>query len=142
MALFSELEGWSRLDADFRHDMRDGVNLLGAAEKHILWKNRLGHHVQGSIREPVEGILVGQSGICQLGSWLNGVASELLRELPEFEQLQQAHQRFHHLGGQIIEKLQVGHREQAAVIFRNEYNQALRHVIQGLTGLNKHLQGD
>lgn len=142
MALFSELDGFFRRDADFRPDVRDKVNLLGAAEKHILWKNRLGHHVQGSIREPVEGVLVGQSGICQLGMWLSSVESELLRELPEFEQLHHAHQRFHQLGGQIIEKLHVGHREQAALVFKNEYNQALRHIIQGLTSLNKYLQGD
>lgn len=140
MALFSEVQGIFRFDADRKRDLREKVNLLGAAETHILWKTRLGHHVQGSIREPVEAILVGQSGLCQLGMWLNGAEFELLRSLPEFDQLRDAHQKFHQLGAQIVEKLQLGHRDEAAQIFKNEYNQSLRRIIQSLTHINQHLQ--
>lgn len=142
MALFSDMKGFFRFDEDRKRDVRDKLNLLGAAEAHILWKNRLGHHVQGSIREPVEAILVGQSGFCQLGMWINSAESELFRGVPEFDQLHEAHQKFHQSGALIIEKLQAGQRDQAVQIFKNEYNMALRRIIQALTSINKHLQQD
>lgn len=118
---------------------RKELNLLGAAEAHILWKARLGHHIEGNIREPLEHVLVGQSGFCQLGCWISGPELEPFRELPEFDQLKESHRQFHQFGGLIVEKLKAGERSAAREIFRNEYNQALRAIIQALTGINRHL---
>lgn len=118
---------------------RKELNLLGAAEAHILWKARLGHHIEGNIREPLEHVMVGQSGFCQLGCWISGPELEPFRELPEFDQLKESHRQFHQFGGLIVEKLKSGERSAAREIFRNEYNQALRAIIQALTGINRHL---
>ncbi|OGS90692.1 MAG: hypothetical protein A2061_03360 [Gallionellales bacterium GWA2_59_43] len=59
--------------------------------------------------------------------------------MPEFEQLKEAHRQFHQFGGQVVERLKAGERAAAREIFRNEYNQALRAIIQALTGINRHL---
>lgn len=130
------------LGFDEKRVLRNGLNLLGAAEAHILWKARLGHHIEGNIREPLEHVLVGQSGFCQLGCWINGPELEPFREMPEFEQLKEAHRQFHQFGGLIVDKLKVGERSAAREIFRNEYNQALRAIIQALTGINRQLQSN
>ena len=119
--------------------MRDRLNLLAAAEAHVLWKSRLGHHVQGDIRESLESAPLGQDGICQLGNWINGSVFEPFCELDEFKQLNEAHQQFHRFGELIVEKLKEGDRSGAGAIFNNEYSQSLRSIIQSLTELNKHL---
>lgn len=138
MTLLAEVKGFLGLNAQ-PVSYRD-LNLIGAAEAHILWKARLGHHIEGHAREPLESTLVGQGGFCQLGCWISGPELEQFRELPDFAQLSSAHQQFHHLGTLIIEKLRAGERAAAREIFRNEYNQALHAIIQALTGISKHLQ--
>lgn len=142
MALLAGMKDFFGFDYYHKRNLRERLNLVGAAEAHILWKSRLGHHIQGTIREPLEAALVGQEGFCQLGSWINGQEFMQFRELPEFVQLRDAHQQFHHLGRLIIEKLKVGDRTAAEAIFRNEYNQSLRLIIQALTEINKRLHED
>lgn len=137
MALMAGVKDFFGFD-DVRASRND-LNLLGAAEAHILWKARLGHHIEGNIREPLEHVLVGQSGFCQLGCWIAGSELEAFRDTPEFAQLEEAHRQFHQFGGLIVEKLKAGERAVAREIFRNEYNQALRTIIQALTGINRRL---
>ncbi len=119
--------------------MRDRLNLLAAAEAHVLWKNRLGHHVRGDSRESIEAAPLGQDGICQLGNWINGSVFEPFCNLDEFKQLIEAHQQFHHFGDKVIEMLKAGDRSGAGAIFNNEYSQSLRSIIQSLTEINKQL---
>jgi len=123
-----------------KRELRSRLNLVAAAEAHILWKTRLGHHVQGSIRESLDSAPLGQDGICQLGSWINGSVLEPFCELEVHQQLSDAHRQFHQFGALIIERLKAGDRGSAAEIFRNEYNQSLRQIIQALTVINKRLQ--
>lgn len=140
MALIANMKGFLGFDAQQRHELRGSLNLIAVAEAHILWKTRLGHHVRGSIREPLESALVGQDGICQLGNWINGSAFEPLRGSPVYQQLHNAHRQFHQMGAFIIERLKTGDRSDAERIFVNEYSQSLRHIIQSLVEINKILQ--
>lgn len=118
------------------------LNLLGAAEAHILWKTRLGHYIEGNAYEPLEHVLVGQGGFCQLGCWIGGPELAPFRGLAEFDQLAEAHRQFHHYGNMIIERLRRGDHRLARDIFRNEYNQALRQVILALSVINRGLHAD
>ncbi len=138
MALMAEVKSFMGLNVN--PASYDELNLLAAAEAHILWKARLGHHIEGHLREPLEMMLVGQGGFCQLGYWIDGPELKPFREMPEYAQLKEAHRLFHHLGGLIVEKIKSGERGDAREIFRNEYNQALHAVIQALTGINRHMQ--
>lgn len=142
MALFSDVKGFFRFDTDRKRDLRDKFNLLGAVETHVMWKDSLGNYVQGSMSGPVEAILAGRCETCELDLWLNSAECELLRGMPEFAQLHESHQKFHQSGALIVEKLQAGDRNEALLIFKSEYNQALRRLIQALTNINKHLQED
>lgn len=142
MALLAGMKDFFGFDYYHKRNLRERLNLLGVAEAHILWKTRLGHHVQGNIREPLEAALVGQDSFCQLGNWINGPEFAQFRDLTEFQQLDEAHRQFHQLGRVIVEKLKVGDRNGAETIFRNEYNQSLRRTIQALTEINKLLQQD
>lgn len=138
MTLLAEVKGFLGLSA--QPVLHRDLNLIGAAEAHILWKARLGHHVEGHTRESLENVLVGQGGFCQLGCWIAGPELEPFRELPDFARLSNAHQQFHHLGTLIVERVRAGERAAAREIFRNEYNQSLHAIIQALTTISKHLQ--
>ncbi|HYR05055.1 MAG TPA: CZB domain-containing protein [Gallionella sp.] len=128
------------IDRFRKRELSGRFNLIAAAEAHILWKTRLGHHVQGNIRESLESAPLGQDGVCQLGSWINGSVLEPFCEPEVHRQLSEAHKQFHQLSVLIIERLKAGDHSDAAAIFKNEYNQSLRHIIQALTEINKHLQ--
>lgn len=140
MAVSVGVQNFLDLGVQPKREMRSRLNLVAAAEAHILWKTRLGHHVHGSIREPLESAPLGQDGICQLGSWIKGSVFEPLRGSDVYQQLSDAHQQFHQMGALIIEKLKAGDRNGAEKIFLNEYSQALRHIIQSLIEINKILQ--
>lgn len=140
MAMLSGVKDFLGVDRSRKRELRNRLNLVAVAEAHILWKTRLGHHVQGNIRESLDSAPLGQDGICQLGIWINGSVLEPFCDLEVHRQLSEAHQQFHQFGTHIIEKLKAGDRAGAAAIFRNEYSQSLRHIIQALTEINKHLQ--
>src|SRR3989338_9015738 len=142
MTLVANIKGFLGFNMQQRHELRGRLNLVAAAEAHILWKTRLGHHVHGSIREPLESAPLGQDGICQLGNWINGSVFDPLRGSDVYQQLSDAHQQFHQMGALIIEKLKAGDRNGAEKTFLNEYSQALRHTIQSLIDINKILQED
>jgi hypothetical protein len=140
MALLADVKDFFGVNHAQKRELRGRFNLVAAAEAHILWKTRLGHHVQGNIRESLESAPLGQDGICQLGSWINGSVLEPFCEPEVHQQLSEAHRQFHQSGALIIERLKAGDRSGAAAIFRNEYNQSLRQIIQALTEINKCLQ--
>ena len=116
------------------------LDLVGAAEQHVLWKNRLGHHIKGDLEEDLEEVQVGQSGICQLGAWLKGAELHALRDTQAFRELDIAHAVFHEFGSDIVKQLKQGNRTEAASIYRNEYNLAMQHIVQALTKINQLLQ--
>ncbi|HEU0282976.1 MAG TPA: CZB domain-containing protein [Gallionella sp.] len=140
MALPIDIKDFLGVGRYQKRELRSRLNLVAAAEAHILWKTRLGHHVQGNIRESLNSAPLGQDGICQLGSWINGSVLEPYCEPEVHQQLSEAHQQFHQFGSLIIERLKAGDRSDAAAIFRNEYSQSLRRIIQALTTINKCLQ--
>ena len=134
------MTGFLNIGVSLKRDMRDRVNLITAAEQHVLLKTHLGHHVYGRTRETLDSSIYGHDGLCQLGSWINGWVFEPLRGSDAYKQLSHAHQQFHELGASIIEKLKAGDRGGAEAVFRNEYSQSLHHIIQALTEINKHFQ--
>lgn len=140
MALIAEVKDLLKFD-NYHRDKRDNkLDLLGVAEAHILWKTQLGHYVQGHIQMPPESASVGQDGICQLGNWIKGSEFEPFRELPEFHQLREAHCQFHQSGEIVMNNLRSGDLHTAGEVFRKEYSQSLRGIINALTVLSKRLQ--
>ncbi len=123
-----------------KNEVRAERNLVGAAEQHVLWKNRLGHHIKGNIKEAMEVGLVGQSGICQLGAWIKGAEFHELRGTQAYRELDFAHALFHEHGAEIIERLTLGDHAGADALYQGEYTLALQHIIQALTKINLLLQ--
>lgn len=140
MALLSGAKDFFGFDHYHKRDMLDRLNLLGAVEAHVLWKTRLGHHVRGDIREPLEFALVGQDGVCQLGNLINDPVFQPFHGSDVYQRLSEAHRQFHESGTAIIENLKEGDRSGADAIFRNEYSLALRNIIESLTGISRLLQ--
>ncbi|MDP1872309.1 MAG: CZB domain-containing protein [Gallionella sp.] len=131
----------AELDCRCKRDLRDRLNIVAAAEAHVVWKNRLGSHVHGVSHEPLGAALLGQDGVCQLGGLINGAAFAIFRDMEEFWQLNEAHQKFHQLASVVIEKLKGGDVSGAEALFENEYSLACRDVIQSLSAINRQLQG-
>lgn len=123
-----------------KRDMREQLDLVGAAEQHLVWKNLLGHYIQGHISEGLESGLVGQSGICQLGTWIKGAQFDALRATQAYRDLDVAHALFHEFGSSIIKKLKLGDRAEADSIFKNEYSQSMQHIVLALTKINQLIQ--
>lgn len=140
MTLLTGVRDFFGIEHSRKRELRSRLNLVAAAEAHILWKTRLGHHVHGNIRESLDSAPLGQDGICQLGNWINGSVLEPFCELEVYRQLSEAHRQFHQFGALIIDRLKAGDRTGAAAIFRNEYSHSLRQVIQALTEINRYLQ--
>lgn len=131
----------AELDCRCKRGLRDRLNIVAAAEAHVVWKNRLGSLVHGVSHEPLGAALLGQDGICQLGALINGAAFEAFRDMEAFWQLSEAHQKFHQLASVVIEKLQDGDVGGAESLFENEYSLACRDVIASLSAINRLLQG-
>lgn len=141
MALLSEVKDFFGFEHHHKRAVRGGFDPITVAEMHVLWKTRLGHHVQGNICEPLELSLVGQGGACQLENWLNDLASEPFYKTGSYGQLNEAHQQFHQVGASIVEKLKAGDHAGADALFKNEYSQSLQRIIWSLTEINRHIQG-
>lgn len=125
-----------------RQGLRDRLNIIAAAEAHVVWKKRLGSHLRGAANEPLGGALLGQDGVCQLGRLISGAAFAEFQDMEEHRQLRVAHDAFHSCTSAVIEKLNAGDRAGAEAIFENEYSRALHDIIQSLSAINRLLVGE
>lgn len=127
--------------ADFdgyaKRGLRDRLNIIAAAEAHVVWKNRLGNHVRGVSHEPLGAALLGQDGICQLGRLINGTALAAFHEKDAYRQLRVAHEQFHRLALVVVDKLKAGDHTGATALFENEYSHALHNILQSLSQINR-----
>lgn len=126
-------------DCNYKQGLRDCLNIIGVAQAHVVWKNRLGNHVQGVSLEPLSATLLGQEGVCHLESHINGAAFSAFHEMDEFWKLRAAHQKFHQLASVVIEKLKGGDHKGAEVLFENEYSLAFHDIIGSLSVINRQL---
>ncbi len=124
------------LDCGCKHGLRDRLNIVAAAEAHVIWKIRLGHHVRGLGHEPLGAALLGQDGVCQLGNLIDGAAFSAFRGMDEYDRLRKSHQQFHQLALLVLEKLEAEDRDGAENLFNHEYSFALRDILYSLSKIN------
>ena len=130
-------KNYSRFYTPTKTSARELLNLIAAAEQHVLWKLQLGHHVHGRTTDALELSAIGQDGVCQLGNWIHGHALQDFRDTSAYRELSFAHSLFHDFGAAIVEKLSEGDRDGAIEIYKNEYSLAMQHIIQSLTNINR-----
>lgn len=128
-----------KVGLECRRGLHERLHLISAAETHVVWKNRLGEHVQGPGHEPLGAALLGQHGACQLGDLIGGAAFAAFRGMDAHRQLGVAHDKFHQLADAVIEKLNVGDHKAAQVLFENEFTHALHDMLQSLTCIHRQL---
>lgn len=122
---------------DIRRGLHERLHLISAAETHVVWKNRLGEHVQGLGQEPLCAALLGQK--CQLGELIGGAAFAAFRGMDAHRQLCVAHDTFHRLADAVIERLNGGDHKAARVLFENELTDALHDMLRSLTCIQRQL---
>lgn len=123
----------SGFDCCDKRGLRNRLNLIAAAEVHVVWKNRLGNYVRGGA--PVDD--VHQDQACPLSNLIDGAAFSALRELDEYRHLSEAHRDFHLLSSLVVEKLRSDDREGAVSMFENEYSLALSDILLSLSRINR-----
>jgi len=128
-------------DCCCKRGLRDRMNIIAAAEAHVVWKNRLGNYVRGLGLETLGAATLGQDGVCQLGNLINGSALLAFHDMPEYDQLREAHEQFHQLSCEVVDKLNAGDRDAAIALFENEYSTALRVILASLSKMNRSLLG-
>ncbi len=124
-------------DCCCKRGLRDRMNIIAAAEAHVVWKNRLGNHVRGTSLEPLGAAMLGQDGVCQLGNLINGRAFDEFQGMDEYHQLKVAHEQFHQLSGVVVEKLRADDRAGATALFETAYSAALTGILQSLGKMNR-----
>jgi len=103
MALLAGVKDFLGVNHAQKRELRGRLNLVAAAEAHILWKTRLGHHVQGNIRESLESARSGKMVFASWGAGSTGSVLEPFCEPEVHQQLSEAHKQFHQFGALIIE---------------------------------------
>ncbi len=112
----------------------DRSNIVAAAQAHVVWKNRLGRLVRADVY-PADAALLGQG--CQLDNLINGAPFSAFREMDAFWRLKEAHEKFHLLSLQVIEKLNDGDREGAKTLFEDEYSRSFQDIMASLCALSR-----
>lgn len=123
-------------EGDGKRGLRDRMNIMAAAEAHVVWKNRLARHIRGDSHEPLGAAMLGQDDVCQLNNLINGAAFNDFQKTEEFGLLSRAHAQFHHLSRVVVERLKADDLKGAAELFENEYRIALDEMLQSLKKIN------
>ena len=107
-----------------------GLNLRDVVRAHLEWRRRLGQFISTDSRDAAMTIEdAGSAERCQLGGWINAHRSD--DEC--FERLDQAHQDFHRLAGQIVDDHLNGHRTLARrSLMGIAFRKASREVVAAL----------
>ena len=114
------VEEWlERLLSQHQHKLADyqmhrdwqtrGLDLRQAVQVHLAWRRRLDHFVNHATPQTALDVQnAGSAGHCQLGRWI--ADHKQGSDNTSFERLDQAHQAFHQLAGQIVDDQINGHR--------------------------------
>lgn len=127
----------SSVECDSRQGLRERLNIIAAAEAHVVWKSRLGSLVRGDSSEPVAAAMLGQDGVCRMECLIGGAPFAAFHGLDAHRQLLLSHEQFHQMASAVIDKMDSGDREGARSLFENEYSRSLHDMIQSLSAINQ-----
>jgi hypothetical protein len=114
---------------------RHGLNLKHTLDAHLGWIEQLRQVLDGKTEQPVAVSAVACDDRCALGRWLHGTGRQRFGALPEFQELIQAHARFHTAAGLVLIEHKDGQIDKARQVFRNEMRAWSDQVQLGLARL-------
>lgn len=141
MGFFSRLFGNNgKEEAKIRETIRSEINIFECIDAHMKWKGRLQSYLDGTSKEQLDPMVICRDDQCVLGKWIHGPALNYFHNDEGFHKLRSDHANFHFVAGSVVKKMQDGDRSGSDALFKHDYAQASREVIQDLTELNKELQ--
>jgi methyl-accepting chemotaxis protein len=144
MSIFQGISGFfgsSRLADSKKAQILEEINLMDAINAHVKWKTRLQNYLNGNSQEQLDPMVICRDDQCVLGKWIHGPAMKHFHEDSTFHELRADHAQFHFIAGSVVKHVQSNERPQAEALMDNEYKHASRKVVQALTDLNTHLNG-
>lgn len=97
------------------------MDLSNAILVHQQWKSRLNQFLGGALQEKLDSATVGKDDQCELGRWIHGEGRKQFLGVPEFEELQERHARFHKKAGDIVRMANQGNTKGALELFDKEF---------------------
>lgn len=101
-----------------------GVDLWRAENEHRTWPIRLSRFIAGHSHEPLDSRSMGQEGLCEFGAWLAGEGQRAFGGLAVFQDLIDAHRRFHEAAGEVVRLVEAGDKVGAKVLLDREVNRS------------------
>lgn len=98
-----------------------------ALARHAMWLTRLKLYTMGVADAELTPELAANSTRCELGTWMAEVGAEV-RALPGFELLEQAHQHFHHVAGEVVRLHQAGDESEVRMLLEEVLPRASEEV--------------
>jgi hypothetical protein len=106
-----------------------GLDFKTAIDAHMKWKIRLERCLEGGNEENLQVDVVSRDDQCALGKWIHGLGGERFGDLPEFQQMQVEHARFHLCAADVLTCCLAGDREGASNKLRSgDYTRASERV--------------
>jgi hypothetical protein len=118
----------------------DEINLMEAAQAHIVWKLRLLRYLDGSSTEQLDPAVVCRDDQCKLGVWIHGIGQSHFGSEAAFQVMRADHAIFHQHAGQIVRYSQVKKLDEARALLNGKYRQVSYKVVMALTELNSELK--
>lgn len=108
------------------------MNFDQAIACHVQWKSKLSAYIAKPDKS-LDAASVAHDDRCDLGKWLRGDGLKFAAS-PEYKQLVEDHQRFHHAASEIIRKADSGKsvKEDVALGAKSEYASASNAVVASL----------
>ncbi len=108
-----------------------GLNFQEAVAAHQKWKTRLQACINGTSEEKLSPAVVGRDDQCVLGKWIHGQGRATFGTRAEFDQLREAHAKFHRIAGTVLVEVYEGRKEVAQQKLAADFAEASINV-QGL----------
>lgn len=82
----------------------EGLDLKGAIDAHMKWRERLTDYLNGVSSESLRVGVVACDDHCTLGKWIYGAGGKRFSHLSELEELRAIHAQFHLCAGDVLLK--------------------------------------
>jgi hypothetical protein len=113
------------------------MDLSNAILAHQQWKSRLNQFLGGALQEKLDPLTVGKDDQCELGQWIHGEGRRQFLSVPEFQELQERHARFHKKAGEIVRMANQGNVKGAREVFDREFPEDSKEIAVSIQRMKR-----
>ncbi|MDQ1313955.1 MAG: hypothetical protein QG662_64 [Pseudomonadota bacterium] len=114
----------------------EGLDMKGAIDAHMQWRERLTDHLHGKSQETLEVGTVSCDDNCTLGKWIYSSGKRKFSHLRELEDLRLTHADFHLCAGEVLLKHENDEKEAAEQLLNTRFKHLSGQVQLALVRLH------